>query len=301
MIASTDISGLLAATVQKLSEVSEAERPLYAPQGHRLPSVKCVCEIMHRLRQALFPDFYCDLRAGSAMRPHHIGVAVDSLFSLLHRQIAASLHFRGVADATECDIEQIAREKTAKVVDELPELKRVLYTDIRAMFNNDPAAASEVEVIFCYPSVKAMLHHRFAHMLVNLEVPLLPRIVSEISHSETGIDIHPGAQIGEYFSIDHGTGVVIGETCIIGRHVNIYQGVTLGAKNFSLDSEGHPINVPRHPIIEDNVTIYSNASVLGRITIGHDTIIGGNVWVTQDVPPHSRVLQGRANNSTFAK
>ena len=143
----------------------------------------------------------------------------------------------------------------------MPELKRRLYTDIRAIFNNDPAVGNEAEVIFCYPSVKAMLHYRFALLLHSLEVPLLPRIITEIAHSETGIDIHPGASIGEYFSIDHGTGVVIGETCVIGRNVAIYQGVTLGAKNFSLDSEGHPVNIPRHPIIEDNVTIYSNASV----------------------------------------
>lgn len=292
-IASSDIGNILAGTVQRLSEVSEAERPLYAPQGHRLPSVASVKEIMFTLRQAIFPDFFCELRAGGAMRPHHIGVAVDKLFSLLQRQIAASLHFAIWAGASECDIEQMAREKTAEAVQELPELKRVIYTDVQAIFNDDPAARSEAEVIFCYPSVTAMLHYRFAHLLASLEVPLLPRIITEIAHSETGIDIHPGARIGEYFSIDHGTGVVIGETCVIGRHVTIYQGVTLGAKHFTIDEEGHPINVPRHPIIEDNVTIYSNASVLGRITIGHDSVIGGNVWVTNDVPPHSRILQGQ--------
>lgn len=296
MIESSEIGNVLSEAVRRLSEVSEAERPLYEPQGHRLPSVAIVNEIMHSLKQALFPDFYCDLRAGSAMRPYHIGVAVDRFFSLLQRQIAASLHFAAWEGASECDIELLAREKTADAVNELPKLKHMLYTDVHSIFNNDPAANSEAQVIFCYPSVKAMLHYRFAHMLVDLDVPLLPRIVSEIAHSETGIDIHPGAKIGEYFSIDHGTGVVIGETCVIGRHVTIYQGVTLGAKNFSLDSEGHPVNVPRHPIIEDNVTIYSNASVLGRITIGHDTVIGGNVWVTHSVPPHSRILQGRTRD-----
>lgn len=292
-IQSPDIASVLSQVSQRLSEITEAERPLYAPEGHRLPSVLCINEIIAALKQALFPDFYCALRSGGPMRQHHIGVAVDKLFSLLKSQIAASLHFAANADASECDIEQAARHKTADAIAGLPELKRLLFTDVRAIFNSDPAAANEAEVVICYPSVKAMLHYRFAHLLASLQVPLLPRIITEIAHSETGIDIHPGATIGESFSIDHGTGVVIGETCVIGRHVTIYQGVTLGAKNFSLDSEGHPVNIPRHPIIEDNVTIYSNASVLGRITIGHDSVIGGNVWITQSVPPHSRILQSR--------
>ena len=133
-----------------------------------------------------------------------------------------------------------------------------------------------------------------AHELLKLSVPVIPRIITEMSHSDTGIDIHPGAQIGEYFSIDHGTGVVIGQTAIIGNHVRIYQGVTLGAKNFTLDKEGLPLDIPRHPIIEDHVTIYSNASILGRITIGHDSVIGGNIWLTHSVPPNSKVLQTRA-------
>ena len=138
-----------------------------------------------------------------------------------------------------------------------------------------------------------MIHYRMAHCLLKLGVPILPRIITELAHSLTGIDIHPGAQIGEYFSIDHGTGVVIGETAIIGNHVQLYQGVTLGAKSFKFDENGNPINIPRHPIIEDNVVIYSNTSVLGRITIGHDSIIGGNVWLTLDLPPHSKFFQNR--------
>jgi serine O-acetyltransferase len=155
------------------------------------------------------------------------------------------------------------------------------------------------EVIFCYPVVQAMVHYRMAHELLQMGIPVLPRIITELAHSATGIDIHPGATIGEYFSIDHGTGVVIGETCIIGNHVTLYQGVTLGAKNFSLDSHGHPRNIPRHPIIEDNVTVYSNSTLLGRITVGHDSVIGGNVWLTHDVSPGSRVLQNKATTSMF--
>ena len=144
-----------------------------------------------------------------------------------------------------------------------------------------------------------MTHYRIAHRLHKMGVPVIPRIITEQAHSKTGIDIHPGAQIGEYFSIDHGTGVVIGETCIIGNHVTLYQGVTLGAKSFKYDEQGNMLNVPRHPIIEDNVTIYSNASVLGRITIGHDSTIGGNIWLTHDVPPYSRILQSKAVDASY--
>ncbi|MDE6447362.1 MAG: serine acetyltransferase, partial [Muribaculaceae bacterium] len=137
------------------------------------------------------------------------------------------------------------------------------------------------------------------HVLWRLGIPVIPRVITELAHSSTGIDINPGARIGEYFAIDHGTGVVIGETCIIGNHVTLYQGVTLGAKNFSLDSNGHPVNVPRHPIIEDYVTIYSNSSILGRITVGRDSIIGGNIWLTHSVPPGSRILQRREVSAVF--
>ncbi len=139
-----------------------------------------------------------------------------------------------------------------------------------------------------------MVHYRSAHVLLKLGIPVIPRVITELAHSTTGIDINPGATIGEYFAIDHGTGVVIGETCIIGNHVTLYQGVTLGAKNFSLDSNGHPLNIPRHPIIEDNVTIYSNSTILGRITVGHDSVIGGNIWLTHSVEPWSRIVQQKA-------
>jgi serine O-acetyltransferase len=178
-------------------------------------------------------------------------------------------------------------------------MKRILYTDIQAMFDNDPAAPNYGEVIFCYPVVNAMTHYRIAHRLHELQVPVIPRIITEQAHSKTGIDIHPGATIGEYFAIDHGTGVVIGETSIIGNHVTLYQGVTLGAKSFKYDADGNMLNVPRHPIIEDHVTIYSNASVLGRITIGHHSTIGGNIWLTHDVAPYSRILQSKAVDASY--
>lgn len=194
---------------------------------------------------------------------------------------------------------RFGQETAERLLAELPELRRRLGTDVRAVFDGDPAAASYEEVILCYPALTAMTHYRFAHALLRLGVPILPRLITEMAHSATGIDIHPGAEIGDYFSIDHGTGVVIGETCIIGSHVRIYQGVTLGAKSFKFDAAGNILREPRHPILEDRVVVYSNSSILGRVRIGHDTVIGGNVWQTTDLPPHSRVVQGRATVSGF--
>ena len=184
-------------------------------------------------------------------------------------------------------------------VQALPEISRLLHTDAHAVMHNDPAVKSMQEVILCYPVVKVMIHYRAAHQLHKQNVPIIPRVITEMAHSATGIDIHPAAQIGEYFSIDHGTGVVIGATSIIGNHVMLYQGVTLGAKNFSYDANGVPIDKPRHPILEDHVTVYSNASILGRVRIGHHTVVGGNVWLTHDVPAHSRVLQSKAIEEPF--
>lgn len=184
-------------------------------------------------------------------------------------------------------------------VQALPEIARLLHTDALAVMHNDPAVKSMQEVILCYPVVKVMVHYRTAHQLYLQGVPIIPRVITEMAHSATGIDIHPAAQIGEHFCIDHGTGVVIGATSVIGNHVMLYQGVTLGAKNFSYDANGVPIDMPRHPILEDHVTVYSNTSILGRVRIGHHTIVGGNVWLTHDVPPHSRVLQSRAIEEPF--
>lgn len=195
--------------------------------------------------------------------------------------------------------EEFGSRVAEKLLERIPELRRKLGTDVQALFDNDPAAQDIEEVILCYPALKAMLHYRLAHELLLLGVPVLPRMITEAVHSQTGIDIHPGAEIGDYFSIDHGTGVVIGETCIIGNNVRLYQGVTLGARSFKFDPEGHLLREPRHPILEDRVVVYSNSSVLGRIRIGHDSIIGGNVWQTTDLPPGSRVVQSRATVSTF--
>ena len=226
---------------------------------------------------------------------------MEELTTLLTKQIAHGLQFCEdcEANSTKAQVYGIAEEKALAFIDALPEIKRLLYTDIQAMFDNDPAAPNFGEVIFCYPSMNTMTHYRIAHKLHELQVPVIPRIITEQAHSKTGIDIHPGAQIGEYFAIDHGTGVVIGETAIIGNHVTLYQGVTLGAKSFKYDENGNMLNIPRHPILEDHVTVYSNASILGRITIGHDSVIGGNIWVTHSVPPYSRIQQSKAVDVAF--
>ena len=187
----------------------------------------------------------------------------------------------------------------AAFMQRLPSVRDLLATDVEAIAHNDPAATDAREIVFCYPAVTAMLYYRTAHELYLLGVPVIPRMLTEFAHSATGIDIHPAARIGDHFAIDHGTGVVIGETSVIGSHVTLYQGVTLGAKSFSYDAGGRPVREPRHPILEDNVTVYSNASILGRVTIGEGSVIGGNVWLTSSVPKRSRILQGKAQDLSF--
>lgn len=283
--------------VALLSEVSEEERRVNPSTDTPLPSVEELNEIMDLVRKIIFPGFFDKRQTDPAVRAYHIGVNMERLVSCLRRQIALALLFdsESTPDQASADAARLAME----FIGHLPEIKRVLYTDVEAIFNNDPAVRNYSEVIFCYPVAQAMTHYRVAHALLTMGVPILPRIITETAHSATGIDIHPGADIGEYFSIDHGTGVVIGETCIIGHHVTLYQGVTLGAKNFVLDYGDRLCDTPRHPIIEDHVTIYSNSTLLGRITIGHDTVIGGNIWLTHSVPPHSRILQSKAVDASF--
>ena len=226
-----------------------------------------------------------------------LGVNCERLFELMFEQILAGLCFTSDCESEkDClnELKETAHEKASQFIEYLPELRRLLSTDVKSAFNNDPAAHSDAEVIFCYPGLRAICNYRIAHKLMELEVPLIPRIITEMAHSETGIDIHPGATIGHSFTIDHGTGIVIGATAIIGNNVTIYQGVTLGAKNFPLDEKGNPIKgIARHPIIGDNVVIYSNATILGRIKIGDNSVIGGNIWVTNDVPVGTRLVQSK--------
>jgi serine O-acetyltransferase len=227
---------------------------------------------------------------GNYFGSNDTSTSLSRLYSLLSRQIA----FVGQIFGKENELGD-GRILAQRFIEMIPELRSMLGTDVKAVFDGDPAAVSFEEVILCYPSLTAITHYRMAHALLQLGIPIMPRIITELAHSETGIDIHPGAQIGKFFSIDHGTGVVIGETTIIGNHVQLYQGVTLGAKSFKFDENGNPLNLPRHPILEDNVVVYSNSSILGRIRIGHDTIVGGNVWLTQDLPPYSKYFQFRAD------
>ena len=291
------INEVLLRNVAKLSKLDETEEAMM-PEGHSpLPSVDEVLDIVRLSRDIIFTDYFYRRQPDEQLRRHHVGVNMEELYGVLCRQISRGLQF--CKECSESDVQASAEEIALKFIDELPEVKRLLYTDVVAMFQNDPAATNYGEVIYCYPVMMAMTHYRLAHVLHTMQVPVIPRIITEQAHSKTGIDIHPGATIGEYFSIDHGTGVVIGETAIIGNHVSLYQGVTLGAKSFKYDAEGNMLNVPRHPIIEDNVTIYSNASVLGRITIGHHSVIGGNIWLTHDVPPYSRILQSKAVDVSF--
>lgn len=290
-----DRSDILTQIKQNVEVLTAFEKPEYKhiPLHQKpSPSVKTVRQIMLLLRKIMFPGFFgSQQEAQPESIQYYTGVYLENLYDLLQEQINNSLCFK--EDKT-CDTYDTAVKLTVDFINQLPELKRLLATDVKAMMDGDPAAKSHSEVIFCYPSITAMLHQRTAHFLYKLNVRVLPRIITEIAHSETGIDIHPGAQIGEYFSIDHGTGIVIGGTAIIGTHVRLYQGVTLGARNFSYDEDGLPLDIPRHPIIENHVTIYSNTSVLGRITIGEGSIIGGNIWLTHDVPPFSKILQRRA-------
>jgi serine O-acetyltransferase len=291
------VNEVLLRNVAKLARQTKQETDMMPEGSAPMPSVDEVRQIVSLVKDVIFTYYFHKRQTDEQVRSYYIGVSMEELYKLLCRQIARGLQF--CEECTDADVQGKAEELALKFIDQLPEIKRLLYTDVEAMFQNDPAAVNYGEVIYCYPVVNTMTHYRTAHALHKMQVPVIPRIITEQAHSKTGIDIHPGATIGEYFAIDHGTGVVIGETTIIGNHVTLYQGVTLGAKSFRYDADGNMLNIPRHPIIEDNVTIYSNASILGRITIGHDSIIGGNIWVTHDVAPYSRIQQSKAVESSF--
>ncbi|MCA1986986.1 MAG: serine acetyltransferase [Desulfovibrio sp.] len=273
-----------------------------------MPSVEVLREVVARLQAILFPGYFGDSEIAPETMRFHVGAGLDVVSRLLTEQIRRGRCFfcRGdgashaqpeEADCEAC--EDAARRKTGLFLSALPEIRRLLAADVRAAYVGDPAAKHPGETIFCYPSILALTHHRIAHALHQQDVELIPRIISELAHSKTGIDIHPGARIGEGLFIDHGTGVVVGETCIIGTNVRISQGVTLGAKSFPKDASGALIKgIARHPIVEDDVVIYAGATLLGRITIGKGSVVGGNVWLTEDLPPGSHVIQQRAGEAT---
>ncbi len=262
--------------------------------GNPLPSSKRLEEIINLSRSILFPGYFGKSQVNIDTIQYQIGVNVEKLHRLLSEQILAGLCFScGETKNIHCNECKTEAERiTTQLIAKFPDLRKTLGTDVVAAFNGDPAAKSTAEIISCYPVIKTLTNYRIAHELFVMGVPLIPRMMMEMAHSETGIDIHPGATIGSYFTIDHGTGVVIGETCVIGNNVKLYQGVTLGAKSFPLDEEGNPIKgIPRHPIIEDNVVIYANATVLGRITIGDHCVVGANTWVLQDMKPGEAIYK----------
>jgi serine O-acetyltransferase len=264
--------------------------------GRELPSREAIKTILEQLCGALFPMRLGPVDLREESEDFYVGHTLDAALNAL--LIQARLELRYAARNGNCDYVEVdahAVRLTQAFAAALPGLRRLLDTDVLAAYYGDPAARSVDEVLLCYPGVLAVIHHRLAHHLYRAGLPLLARISSELAHSATGIDIHPGAQIGASFFIDHGTGVVIGETAIIGERVRIYQQVTLGAKRFPADESGQlQKGHPRHPIVEDDVVIYAGATILGRITIGQGSTIGGNVWLTRSVPPGSNLTQATA-------
>lgn len=259
-----------------------------------LPNVAEVRRLVEMLRAMLFPGYFGDPQFPMDNVRYYMGATLDTAAKILTEQVERSFCFfcdkttaRGCADCR-----RKSEGLAAACMKALPVVQNLLMTDVQAAYEGDPAATCPAETIFCYPGILAITNQRIAHELYKLHVPLIPRMITELAHSATGIDIHPGAAIGRSFFIDHGTGVVIGETCTIGERVRIYQGVTLGAKSFPLDEHGNPIKgIKRHPDVEDDVTIYAGATILGAIRIGKGATIGGNVWLTRPVAPGSKISQ----------
>lgn len=276
-------------TVASLSNISNSELHHFGIDGVPFPSVPELREIVELCRSVLFPGYYGKSVVDGSM-PYHIGVAVDRIGEKLRKQIMAGLAFTSEFE-TLAALREAACQKIQTFIEQLPALRDLLQTDVVAMYRNDPAAHNLGEVILCYPGMRAITNYRIAHALEQLDVPLIPRMITELAHSETGIDIHPGATIDHSFAIDHGTGVVIGATAILGHNVTLYQGVTLGAKNFPQEEDGSLVKgIARHPILGNNVVVYANATILGRIHIGDGSTIGGNIWLTHDVPAGTKLF-----------
>lgn len=294
-----------AAVVDGLCQQCKGDDPsvLRGPRRQPLPSRKVVEEVVEDLRSALFPGYFGTSELNAASMRFHVGSTLDRVIRVLKEQIWRGLCFacdqdRGDDKCVDCD--HRSSEITHAFFKRLPAVQAMLSTDVTATYEGDPASVSADEAVFCYPGLMAITNYRLAHELHHLGVPLIPRIIAEHAHSLTGIDIHPGATIREAFFIDHGTGVVIGETAEIGRNVRLYQGVTLGAKSFPVDADGNPVKgIPRHPIVEDQVVIYSGATILGRVTIGRGSVIGGNVWLTHSVPPKSKISQAQIRQDRY--
>lgn len=264
-----------------------------------LPSRKALLGIVDGLCGALFPTHYGRADLNETNVDYFVGHTLNQTLPLLQEQVRRGLRFGHSSDElADQAIARQAAELTAAFAQHLPSIRGLLFTDLHAAYKGDPAATSASEILLCYPGMTAIIYYRLAHALHRLGTPLIARLISDIAHSSTGIDIHPAAEIGSQFFIDHGTGVVIGETAFIGQRVRLYQAVTLGAKKFEEGEDGILIKgEPRHPIVEDDVVIYAGATILGRITIGKGSIIGGNVWLTQSVPARSHVVQAQMRTS----
>ena len=290
---------------EQLSELTDRivesyhEIPTINHLGHcPLPSADVMIEIVQDLKEVLFPGYRRRQNLHMGNVTYYVGDLIDGLHDRLTEQFARAFRYAHDAEGICCDkdrtpdFEAIGQQNAIEFLESLTKLRLLLSTDAQAAYDGDPAASGIDEVIFCYPGFEAVTIHRLAHQLYLQKVPLLARIIAEWAHSRTGIDIHPGATIGPYFFIDHGTGVVIGETTEIRTRVKVYQGVTLGALSFQKDSDGNLVRgTKRHPTIEDGVVIYANATILGgRTTVGHDSVIGSSVWVTSSVAPHSTVV-----------
>jgi len=274
---------------------------LQEPRGRELPSAELLGDIIKGLRGALFPLRLGPPELRQEAEDFYVGHTLDTQLQALRQQILLELRYAARQQQGPAVLEAQARALASEFALALPTIRRLLDSDVLAAYEGDPAARSVDEVLLCYPGIEAMIHHRLAHKLYSLGVPLLARIVAELAHAKTGIDIHPGAQIGAGLFIDHGTGVVIGETAVIGERVRIYQAVTLGARSFPTDEQGHARKgEPRHPIVEDEVTIYAGATILGRITLGAGSTIGGNVWLTRSVAPGSNVSQAHLQHGQHA-
>lgn len=297
-----DIEQIAASLSEARREWREAQNRSQEPGGREFPSRDALAQVVEQLKGALFPMRLgpYDLRQES--EDFYVAHTLDSALHTLFAQISLELRYSTRQQARDTvSVEAQARQVAQAFALALPQIRRLLDSDVLAAYQGDPAARSVDEVLLCYPGVLAMIHHRLAHCLYQLGLPLLARIVAELAHSQTGIDIHPGAQIGAGFFIDHGTGVVIGETAVIGRRVRVYQAVTLGAKRFPIDAQGHlQKGLPRHPVVEDDVVIYAGATILGRVTLGKGAVIGGNVWLTHDVAAGGNVTQASSQESAHA-
>lgn len=262
-------------------------------EHHPMPSIEEIEEIVNLVRAVIFPGYFGKSDVNPNNVEQHIARNVQKIFTCLTTQIKSGKCFENASLEYNCQqLKKEAEQISEKFIEYLPTLRELLNLDVQATFNGDPATKNTGEIIFSYPGIKAIISYRMAHELHKLQVPILPRVISEMAHSETGIDIHPGATIGNAFMIDHGTGVVIGETAIIGNNVKIYQGVTLGAKSFDTDENGVLIKgIDRHPKIGNNVVIYANSTILGNIKIGDNTTIGGNLWIDKEVAPNAIVVQ----------